>query len=65
MYLKINNTIIIILYAAFMDIEKVYNIFDWRVMLDVMKVYCVGGSVLNVVKGIYNGVKACFKVTYW
>ena len=37
-------------YAAFMDLEKAYDRVDWEALWDVLRVYEVGGKLLNAVK---------------
>ncbi len=37
-------------YAAFIDLEKAYDRIDWTAMWDVMKVYGVGGGLMNKAK---------------
>ncbi len=49
-------------YAAFTDLVKVYQRTDWMTMRDVMKVYGVGGRLVNGVKAFYKDAKACTKV---
>ncbi len=44
-------------YAAFIDLEKVYDIIDWMATWDVLKVYGVGGSLMNGVKAFYKDAK--------
>ncbi len=48
-------------YAAFIDSEKAYDRTDWTAMWDVLKVYGVGGTLMNGVKAKY--AKACTKVS--
>ncbi len=37
-------------YAASIDLEKAYDKIDWTAVWDVLKVYGVGGSLINGVK---------------
>ncbi len=46
-------------YAAFNDLEKAYDMIDWIAMWDVLKVYDVGGSLMNGVKAFYKDAKTC------
>ena len=49
-------------YAAFMDLEKAYDRVDWKAMWDVLKVYGVGGKLLNGVKAFYRNASACVRI---
>ncbi len=49
-------------YAAFMDLEKAYDRINWAAMWDVLKVYDVGGKLLNGVKAFYKDANACIRV---
>ena len=49
-------------YAALMDLEKAYDRIDWTAMWDVLRIYDVGGSLLNGIKAFYRDAKACVKV---
>ncbi len=48
--------------GADIDLEKVYDRIDWTAVWDVLKVYGVGGMLMNGVKAFYKGAKACIKV---
>ncbi len=50
------------LYAAFMDLEKAYDRVDWLALWDVLKIYGVGGKLLNTVKSFYEEASACVKI---
>ncbi len=50
------------IYAAFIDPEKAYDRTNWTAMWYVLKVYDVGGSLMNGVKAFYNDAKACIMV---
>lgn len=47
--------------AAFMDLEKSFDKVEWT-MWDVLKVYVVGGRLLEGVKVFYKNAEACVKV---
>lgn len=49
-------------YAAFMDLEKPYDMVDLKAMWNVLKVYRVNGKLLDGVKTFYNDASACVKV---
>jgi len=49
-------------YAAFMDLEKAYDRIDWTALWDVLKVYGVGGKLLNGIKAFYKDANACVRV---
>ncbi len=49
-------------YAAFMDLEKAYDRVDWEAFWDVLRIYGVGGRLLDVVKASYIDASACVKV---
>ncbi len=48
--------------AAFIDLEKPYDRIDWTAMWDVLKVYGVGGRLMNGVKAFYKDAKACINL---
>ena len=50
------------LYAAFMDLEKAYDRVDWKSLWDVLKIYGVGGQLLQGIKSFYQGANACVKI---
>lgn len=43
------------LYATFMDLQNTYDCVDWKEMLEVVKVYVVGGDLSSEVKTSYCG----------
>ncbi len=49
-------------YAAFIDHAKAHDRIDWMAMWDVLKVYGVGGRLMNGVKAFHKDAKACIKV---
>ncbi len=49
-------------YAAFIDLEKAYDKIVWMAVWDVLKMYGVGGSLMNGEKAFYKDAKACIKV---
>ncbi len=48
-------------YAAFMDLEKAYDRADWEALRDVLRIYGVGGRLLDGVKAFYRDASACVK----
>ncbi len=50
------------IHAAFMDLEKTYDRVVQEAMWDVLKVYGVGGGLLEGVKTFYRDASACVKV---
>ncbi len=46
-------------YAAFMDLGKAYDRVNWEVMWDVLRVYGVGGRLLDGVKAFYIDTSEC------
>ena len=50
------------LYAAFMDLEKAYDKVDWNALWDVLKIYGVGGQLLQGIKAFYEGANACVRI---
>ena len=48
-------------YFAFLDLEK-YDRVDRDAMWSVLRLYGVGGRLLEAVKSMYNGSKACVRV---
>ena len=50
------------LYAAFMDLEKAYDRVDWNALWDVLKIYGVGGQLLDGIKAFYKEASACVRV---
>ncbi len=49
------------LYAAFMDLEKAYDRFDWLALWEVLRIYGVGGKLLTAIKSFYEAASACVK----
>ncbi len=50
------------LYAAFMDLEKAYDRTDRGALWDVLKIYGVGGQLMEGIKAFYREANACIKV---
>ena len=50
------------LYVAFMDLEKAYDRVDWNALWDVLKIYGVGGQLLDGIKAFYKEASACVRV---
>ena len=44
------------------DLEKAYDRVDREAMLNVLRLYRVGGKLLKAVKSLYVGSKACVRV---
>ncbi len=51
------------LYADFMDLEKPYDRVDWLALLEVLKIYGVGGKLLSAIKSFYEEASACVKIS--
>ena len=49
-------------YFAFLDLEKAYDRVDREAMWDVLRIYGMGERLLQVVKSMYAGSKACVRV---
>ena len=49
-------------FLAFMDLEKAYDRIDREGLWDVLKVYGIGGRLLEGVKSFYVNSKACVRV---
>ncbi len=47
------------LYAAFMDLEKAYDRVDRKVLWNVLKIYGVGGQLIEEIKVFYREANAC------
>ena len=47
---------------AFMDLEKAYDRIDRKAVWEVLRLYGVGGKLLNAVKSFYEDSKACVRV---
>ncbi len=45
-----------------LTMRKAYDRTDWMAMWDVLKVYGVGGRLLNGMKAFYKDAKACITV---
>ncbi len=50
------------LYAAIMDLEKAYDRIDRKALWDVLKIYGVGGQLMEGIKAFYREANACVKV---
>ena len=50
------------IYDAFMDLEKAYDRVDREGLWEVLRIYGVGGQLLNGMKAFYERVSACVKV---
>ncbi len=50
------------LYAAFMDLEKAYDRVDGKELWNVLKIYGVGGLLMEGIKTFYREANACVKV---
>ena len=50
------------LYAAFMDLEKAYDRVDREALWNVLRVYGVGGQLLEGIKAFYRNASACVRV---
>ncbi len=51
--------------AALIDLEKAYDRINWMGMWDVLKVYGVGGKLLNGVKAFYKDTNTCMYQGRW
>ena len=49
-------------YFAFLDLEKAYDRVDIVSMWNVLRLYGIGDRLLQGVKSLYVGSKACFRV---
>ena len=49
-------------YFAFLDLEKAYDRVDRDAMWNVLRLYGIGGRLLQAVKSLYVGSKACVRV---
>ena len=49
-------------YFAFLDLEKAYDRVDRDVMWNVLRLYGIGGRLLQGVKSLYVGSKDCVRV---
>lgn len=50
------------LYAAFMDLEKAYDRVDREALWNVLRIYGVGGQLLEGIKTFYRGASACVRM---
>ncbi len=50
------------LYAAFMSLEKVYDKADREPLWNVLKIYGMGGQLMEEIKTFYREANACVKV---
>ncbi len=50
------------LYAAFMDLEKAYDRVDREALWNVLKIYGVGGQLMEGIKAFYREADGCAKV---
>ena len=50
------------LYAAFMDLEKAYDRVDREALWNVLRIYGVGGQLLDGIKAFYREASACVRV---
>ncbi len=50
------------LYAAFMDLEKAYDRVDREALWNILKIYGVGGQLMEGIKAFYREANACVKV---
>ena len=50
------------LYAAFIDLEKAYDRVDREGLWDVLRIYGVGGQLLNSMRAFYECASACVRV---
>ena len=50
------------LYAAFMDLRRAYDVVDRPALWDVLKIYGVGGKLLDAVKAFYKNCRAKVRV---
>ena len=50
------------MYFAFLDLEKAYDRIDRDALWNVLRSYGIGGRLLQGVKNLYVGSKACVRV---
>ena len=50
------------MYFAFLDLEKAYDKVDRDAMWNVLRLYGIGGILLQGVKSLYVGSKSCVRV---
>ncbi len=46
-----------------MDLEKAYDRVDWLALWNVLKIYGVGGKLLDAMKSFYEDASACVKIS--
>ena len=51
-----------IVYAGFMDLEKIYDRVNREAIWQVLRMYDVGGKLLNGIKSMYVNSLACVRV---
>ena len=51
-----------VVYFAFLDLEKAYDRADRDAIWNVLRLYGIGGGLLQGVKSLYVGSKACVRV---
>ena len=51
-----------VVYVGFMNLEKVYDRVDREVLWQVLRMYDVGGKLVNGIKGMYVNSLACVRV---
>ena len=49
-------------YVAFLDLEKAYDRVDREALWKVLRIYGIGGRLLQAVESMYAGSKACVRV---
>ena len=52
------------MYIGFMDLEKVYDRINREVLWQVLRMYDVGGKLLNGIKSMYAKSLACVRVKW-
>ena len=50
------------MYVGFMDLEKAYDRVNREILWQVLRMYFVGGKLLNVMKSMYVNIPACIRV---
>ncbi len=50
------------MYAAFMDLEKTYDTVDREALCNVLKIYKVGGQLMEGIKAFNREANACGKL---
>ncbi len=50
------------LYAAFMDLEKAYDMVDREALWNVLRIYGVGRQLMEGIKAFYREANACVKI---